>query len=331
MRFSRRIVICSALLLAAFLPAGGWAQTQNSRPAQPGSINYVEGQASIGAQELSPNSAGSTLLQTGQTLDTRSGKVEVLLTPGVFLRVDDNSSVKMVNAGLANTEIELDKGRAMVEGTDISKNNDIRVDQGGATIRILKNGLYDFDARENAIRVFKGKAEVLANDKKVDLGKERELILNGNAKLKAQDFDARKNEDDFFRWSALRSGYLSEASVNQARIYVDGGPGWLGPGWYWDPWFACYTFIPGGGILYSPFGWAFYSPFAVYRSPFFYGGYYGIGRPHRFGEYHYPYGHGIEPRGGFHRPAGGFHGGGFPRGGFGGARGGGARGGGGRR
>ncbi|PYU28185.1 MAG: hypothetical protein DMG31_20730, partial [Acidobacteria bacterium] len=107
------------------------------------------------------------------------------------------------------------------------------------------------------------------------------------------------------------------------RIYVNGGPGWLGPGWYWDPWFACYTFIPGGGIFYSPFGWAFYSPFAVYRSPFFYGGYYGIGRPHRFGEYHYPYGHGIEPRGGFHRPAGGFHGGaprgGFPRGGFGGA------------
>src|SRR5438309_275498 len=152
MRFPKLLPIASALLLAAaFLPGVIWAQgqNQNSRQVQPGSVNYVEGQASIGGQELDAGSVGSTHLQTGQTLDTQSGKVEVLLTPGVFLRVSDNSSVKMVNAALANTEVELDKGRAMVEGTDINKNNDIRVDQGGATTKILKNGLYDFDAREN--------------------------------------------------------------------------------------------------------------------------------------------------------------------------------------
>ena len=326
MRLAKWIPIASALLWAAFLPGAGWAQNQNqnSRPAQPGSINFVEGQASVDGQELSPSSAGSTQLQAGQSLTTQGGKVEVLLVPGTFLRVDSNSSVKMVNPGLANTEVEIDKGRAMVEATDINKNNDIRVDENGVTTRILKNGLYDFDADQNTIRVFKGKAEVLLNDKKIDLGKERELVLNGSAGPKAQDFDARKYEDDFFRWSALRSGYLSEASVDQARIYVNGGPGWFGPGWYWDPGFQSYTFVPGGGILYSPFGWGFYSPFAVYRSPFFYGGYYG--RPHRFGEYHYPYGHGIEPHGGFHGPVGGFHGG-PSRGGFpaGGARGGGHR------
>jgi hypothetical protein len=328
MRFSKLASTGGAILLAAFLPGPAWAQNlsrnQDSRPAQPGSINYVEGQASIGDQPLNSNSVGSTELQAGQTLDTRAGKVELLLTPGVFLRVDDNSSIKMVNAGLANTEVAIDKGRAMLEGTDISKNNDIRVEEAGATIRILKNGLYDFDSNRNTIRVFKGKAEVLENDKKVDLGRERELVLNAAAKPRARDFDARNYEDDLFRWSALRSGYLSEASVEQARIYVNGGPGWFGPGWYWDPWFSCYTFVPGGGIFYSPFGWGFYSPFAVYRSPFFYGGYWG--RPHRFGELHYPYGHGIEPRGGFRGSVGGFHGtGSFPRGGFGGARGGGGR------
>lgn len=326
MRFSKLISACGAMLLAAILWAPGWAQgqseNQNSHPAQPGSINYVEGQASIGAQQLSSNSVGSVQLQAGQTLETQSGKVEVLLTPGVFLRVNDNSSVKMVNPGLADTEVEVDKGRAMLEGTDITKNNNIRVDEDGVTTKIEKNGLYGFDSNDHTVRVFKGKAEVLENDKKIDLGRERELVLNTGAEPKPRDFDARKYEDDFFRWSALRSGYLSEASVDQARIYVDGGPGWFGPGWYWDPWFSCYTFIPGGGIFYSPFGWGFYSPFEVYRSPFFYGGYWG--RPHRFGEMHYPYGHGIEPRGGFHGSVGGFHGaGGFPRGGLGGARGGG--------
>jgi len=321
MRVAKLLPVAAALLMAMFLPSLGSAQNQNgnpnSRPAQPGTVNYVEGQASIDNQPLSANSVGSVQLQAGQSLNTQAGKVEVLLVPGTFLRVADDSSVKMVSPGLANTEVEIDKGRAMVEATDINKNNDIRVDVNGVTIRVLQNGLYDFDSNQSTIRVFKGKAEVVVNDQKIDLGKERELVLNANAKPKAEDFDARKYEDDFFRWSALRSGYLSEASVDQARIYVNGGPGWLGPGWYWDPWFSCYTFIPGAGVFYSPFGWAFYSPFAVYRTPFFYGGY--RGRPHGFGDYHYPYGHGIEPHGGFRGPVGGFHGGGgFHGEGFGG-------------
>jgi hypothetical protein len=323
MRDTKLLPVAAALLMATFLPIVASAQNQNgnpnSRAAQPGTVNYVEGQAFIDDQPLSANSVGSVQLRAGQSLTTQAGKAEVLLVPGTFLRVADNSAVKMVNPGLANTEVEIDKGRAMVEATDINKNNDIRVDVNGVTTRILKNGLYDFDSTQSTIRVFKGKAEVVVNDKKIDLGQERELVLNATAKPKAEDFDARKYEDDFFRWSALRSGYLSEASVDQARIYVNGGPGWLGPGWYWDPWFSCYTFIPGAGVFYSPFGWAFYSPFAVYRTPFFYGGYWG--RPHGFGDYHYPYGHGIEPHGGFRGPIGGFHGGGL-RGGFGGARGG---------
>ena len=133
---------------------------------------------------------------------------------------------------------------------------------------------------------------------------------NTGGKLKAQDFDTRKYEDDFFRWCGLRSGYLSEASVDEARPYLGSGPSWYGPawygpGWYWVPNFLVYTFVPADGIYYSPFGWGFYSPIIVYRSPFFFYGYYGHG-PHRFEDFHYPFGDGFEPRGGFH--GGGFHG-----------------------
>src|SRR5579863_3130427 len=57
----------------------------NTRPAGPGSINYVEGQASLDGQPLSSQSVGSAQMQAGQTLTTQpGGKVEVLLTPGVF-------------------------------------------------------------------------------------------------------------------------------------------------------------------------------------------------------------------------------------------------------
>lgn len=293
--------------LAIILSFSALAQDQNSRSARPGAINYVEGQVSIGGQQLDQNSVGSVELDKGQVLTTEKGRAEILLTPGVFLRVDDNSAVKMISPDLANTEAEVDKGRAMVEVTDISKNNNIRVDENGVATQLLERGLYDFDADHSQVRVFKGKAEVYAS-KKVNLGSDRELTLNASGDLKAHGFDNKEYADDFYRWSGLRSGYLAEADADTARLYVNGGAGWYGAGWYWDPWFSAYTFIPATGIFYSPFGWGFYSPIAVYGSPFFYGGFYG--RPHRFADVHGPYGHGFEPRGGFHA-IGGFHGGGF--------------------
>jgi len=103
--------------------------------------------------------------------------------------------------------------------------------------------------------------------------------------------------------------------VDEARDYIsiDTGwyvPGWSGAGWYWDPWFGAWTFIPDDGILYSQFGWGFYSPIVVYQSAFSYGGYYDH-TPHRFSHFHYPFGHGFEPRGGFRARA--FKGGTVPR------------------
>lgn len=297
---------------------------ENSRPGRPGAVNYVEGQATIDGQELGANSVGSVELQKGQVLDTQTGKVEILMTPGVFFRVDDNSSVKMISPDLANTVVELDKGRAMVEVTDISKNNDIRVDMNGASTKLLKRGLYDFDTAQNQVRVFEGKAEVYANDrKKVTLGDDHEVTLNTAGKLKSEHFDNKQYADAFYRWSGLRSGYLAEADADTAQLYVNGGPGWYGAGWYWDPWFGAYTFIPGNGIFYSPFGWGFYSPFAIWGSPFFYGGFHG--HFHHFSDVHPPYGHGFEPRGGFHagggfHSGGGFHGGSGFHGGGGGRR-----------
>lgn len=304
------------------LPAfPAWGQAQNARPAVPGTINYVEGQATIGSQELDSKSAGMVGLQNGQALATQAGKVEILLAPGVFFRVDQNSVVKMISADLANTEIELDRGRAMVEVTNISKNNNLRVDMNGASTQLIDKGLYDFDENQNQARVFKGKAEVHVGGQKVKLDGGHELMLDTSGKVKAKGFDTRNNEDAFFRWCALRSGYLSEASAEEAREYIGTGPGWYGAGWYgtgwyWDPWFGCYTFLPADGIFYSPFGWGFYSPIFIYHSPYFYGG--NFGHPHAFGDFHGPYGHGFEPSGGFHGGGGFYGGGGFHGGGGGG-------------
>jgi hypothetical protein len=313
--------------------------------ARPGTLNYVEGQASIGNEAVNEKSIGTVELEPGQTLATQAGKVEVLLTPGVFFRVGDNSVAKMVSPNLTNTEVELLRGNATVEVTDIYPENSLRVVEDGKSTQLVKRGLYDFDADHQQVRVFDGQAEVQDGSKQVKIKGGREVDFNSEP-VKARKFDKQTYEaSDLYRWSSLRSSYLAEANADAARTYVAGGPGWWGLGWYWDPWFDAYTFIPGDGIFYSPFGWGFYSPGFAYYAPIFWGGRYY----HHFGSdyrawgpgYHYGmpyhYGHGVvygarsgfagrgfgggEPHGfsggGFHGAAGGFHGGGgFVGGGF---------------
>src|SRR5260370_7246152 len=101
--------IASFILVAApFAPAYG------ANPARPGSINYIEGQVSIAGQVLDSKAIGTAELQPGQSLDTQIGKAEILLTPGTFLRLVDNSSVTMISPSLTDTELRLDKGRPPV-------------------------------------------------------------------------------------------------------------------------------------------------------------------------------------------------------------------------
>lgn len=311
-RSNLRTFIASFFLTAA-LSAPAWG----ANSAQPGTLNYVEGKASIGRQALDSRTVGSVELQAGQSLTTQTGKAEVLLTPGVFLRVGDNSTVTMISPSLSNTEVRLEKGRATVEVADIHKENNLRVAEDDADAQLLKKGLYDFDADRNLVRVFDGKAVVRVGDRQVEVKGGRELNLNDPGR--AYKFDKKAyQQGDLYRWSSLRSAYLAEANVDAARIYVSNG--WYGPGWYWDPWFSAYTFIPGDGVFYSPFGWGFYSPLWVYRAPLFYGGHY-YRHFDRDGDYW-----ALRPRGGhtfvhtgpraWAEFRGGFHGSGWRAGGW---------------
>lgn len=289
MKLSRLQAMVS-LFLAAMFSAPAWANNTGANTALPGTLNYVEGQAFIGKQPLDGKSIGQATLQAGQSLDTEKGKAEILLTPGVFLRQGDNTSVQLVSAGLADTALTLLQGHAMVEATEVLPQNNLRIMEGGVTTKILKPGLYDFDGSQNQVRVFDGEAVVLAGDKEIKVKAGHDVTLAA-AVEKAQKFDRKAyDNDDLYRWSSLRSAYVAEANIDAARVVVaDGwGSGWYGPGWYgagwgpgwggwfWDPWFSAYTFVPGGGLFYSPFGWGFYSPGLVWRAPFVVRGY------HRF-------------------------------------------------
>jgi hypothetical protein len=321
----------SVLLLSlATLLTPAFAQQQGANPARPGTLNYVEGQASIDGRRVSSQSVGTAELRPGQYLATADGKAEILLTPGVFLRLDNNSTVKMVSPDLTHTEVLLDRGRASVEADQLYPQNRILIDQKGGQTQLIKNGFYEFNADKDTVKTFDGKAAVYPGDnfesnvKPINVKGGRELALNG-APMKPKGFDKNRSEDDLYHWSSLRSDYLGEANVDLAAQYAGYGPGFGGfdPGWYWDAGLYSYDWLPGGGPFWSPFGFGFYSPYYLYGGGFVYGrGYFGRGYGYRGG-----YGFsglragGVSGRamagggglsGGFHGGGGGggFHGGG---------------------
>ena len=293
----------ASFVLAAILSVPAWCSDTSANSALPGTVNYVEGQASIGDQPLNSKSIGSAELQPGQSLNTQKGKAEILLTPGVFLRVGANSSVKMISPSLTDTEIGVDKGHAMIEVAEIHPENDIRVTEGGTTTQLLKTGLYDF-GRNQELRVFDGKASVEDGSEHSTVKGGHEVSLADNSVVKTQKFEKKAFEEgDLYRWSSLRSAYLAEANIDAAHIYAAGGWGpwgtsWWGTDWYWNPWFSAYTFVPGNGIFYSPFGWGFYSPGWVYEAPF-----YGYRYRGGFGPYYHHFSTDARNWGpGFHYP-----------------------------
>jgi hypothetical protein len=298
-----------ALLLSLATLCAPVALAQSANPAVPGTINYIEGSASIDGRVLNQQSVGSVSLEPGQLLRTANGRVEVLLTPGVFLRMGENSALRLISPDLLNTQVELDRGRADIEVDEIHPHNNLQITEAGVTTRLLKNGFYAFDADKDSVRVFKGEAELQGrsdNPKAIKVKGDREVQLAASETIKPASFDRNQAEDPLYQWSSLRSQYLAEANVNLASAYA--GYGGLTPGWYWDAGYSGYTWLPGDGLWWNPFGWGFYSPrYIYYGGPVFYGnhgyrGYYGRG----YAQFHGAGGsfHGEGVRGG------GFHGGG---------------------
>lgn len=272
----------SGTLFAAALLAS--AQGQGT-VARPGMINYAEGQVAVNGQSIGQKEIGHFEVAPGQTLETKDGKAEMLLTPGVFLRLSDNTAVRMVNPSLTDTRVELVGGEAMVEADQVLKGNHLDVMDSGANTLIQKKGLYEFRANQPAVAVYDGKVQVQQDDRTTEVGKHHEVLLGANnPKLKSEKFDAKQAEmdDPLYNWSSLRSEYVAEANANMAQTIVVNNPGWwYGDGWYWDPWFDSWAFMPGAGFMYSPFGFGFYSPaYWAYAGPYFgygYRGFYGRG------------------------------------------------------
>ena len=85
----------ASLVFAGLAASSAYAQYVIS--AHSGVIQVVEGSAYLNDKAVVTKFGQFPDIKNGQEFRTEQGRAEVLLTPGVFLRMGENSSIKMVS------------------------------------------------------------------------------------------------------------------------------------------------------------------------------------------------------------------------------------------
>lgn len=204
--------------------------------ARAGLITYLQGPVFIDGKRVIIQRARFPQMRDGEALSTSWGRTELLLSPGVVLRLAENSLMRMENADLSNTLVTLQQGQALIEVVQLPEGNRIQLAVGETTIEPIRAGLYRIGISQNAtqgspaqttLRVFGGEAMVRSGVNTRDA--KRGMEVNLNAGLAVSRFD-RKQTDPLHTWAARRSFdlFMSDPEARQKQSHwQSAGSGYL--------------------------------------------------------------------------------------------------------
>ena len=157
---SRRARALSTLaaLVAALVPAGA----QSVISTHSGVIHFFEGNVYLGDQALEAHLGRFPSVPQGGELRTVEGRAEVLLTPGVFLRMGERTAIRMIANDLADTQVELQAGSVIVDAGEPNLNTSVTLIYKEWRTHILQKGVYRIDSDPARLSVRQGRAEVFA-------------------------------------------------------------------------------------------------------------------------------------------------------------------------
>jgi hypothetical protein len=206
-----------------------------------GFVNAVVGESNVTLHQK---------IETGKAVETGpSSHVELLLAPGAFLRVAENSSVLVEADSLKDTVVRIMSGDALLECDVLDLQLSMRVVVGPRKVKIASSGLYRFTS--DTASVFEGAVAIDLEDKGKGyrIGRGRQ-IKAGVDKYEESPFTPATEPDDLERWSARRSYEL--ASANFMAQYGDARPNFFlfqaripnDAAWMFSPSLNGFTFIP---------------------------------------------------------------------------------------
>jgi hypothetical protein len=291
--YTHRRLATAAVLISM---TAALCSAQGITSAHSGLLHYLEGTVTVDGNTIEQKVGKFTEIKENSVLQTAQGRAEILLTPGVYLRVGENTSIKMLDNRLLSTRVELLNGQAIVESDDPEvsvKDPAVTIIYKDYQIQPLKYGIFEIASDSNNMKVYKGQANVAAGGTKTVVREGHELIFS--AALLAEKFN-EKQADDLYIWARDRSGSLSAANLASARSLSQGGyslnnlymggmypglgfnSGMMG-GWYLNQSLGMYAYMPYDGIFMSPWGYGLFSPGMIYSyySPYGYTWYGGSG------------------------------------------------------
>jgi hypothetical protein len=145
-----------AAVCALNVPAHGQAVISTHS----GVVNFFEGSVAVGGQPLEARLGKFAMVPEGAELRTAQGRAEVLLTPGVFLRVGENSAIRMLATSLADTRVELLAGSALVESGEPATGTSVRLLYKTWTVSQSAKGAYRVDVEPARVAVHEGEVQV---------------------------------------------------------------------------------------------------------------------------------------------------------------------------
>jgi hypothetical protein len=251
-----------AVGLVGAVLAANIALAQEVVSARSGLIHYSEGKAFVTGEQVRLVAGKFPEVREGKILHTEDGRVEVLLNTGTFLRMAENSTMKMISNKLSDTHVEMQRGTALVEVLETAKDNQVTIHVGGAAIQPSKFGLYYIDAEARELKVYDGQAAVSLNSSRFKAGRGHSVRLA--PALQAGKFD-RKKTDALYAFTQRRSAVIAQANMSASFSAAQGGSRTSRNSvWAWYPSLGMFTFLPGNGRIHSPFGYYYYSPVYMY-------------------------------------------------------------------
>lgn len=236
--------------------------------AKAGGINFVSGKVAVARKDAK---SGYLLkgdeLEIGDKVSTGAdGKVEILLNPGSYVRLGENTEFEFVTTSLEDLKVNIKRGSAIFE---VIADDDFRVSIATpkADFYAVKSGIYRVDVAQDGagkIEVWSGRAEV--SDGKTGLLKKGQSAIIGSDSSTAATvakFD-RDEKDSLELWSKERAKELAKINSRLDRSSLR--TSLLGASTRWSIYDAFGLWIRDAshGFCFLPFGYGWRSPYGYW-------------------------------------------------------------------
>jgi hypothetical protein len=196
------------------------ASGQSVISTRSGLVHYFEGAVYLNDHPLEARLGKFSSVPQGAELRTEQGLAEVLLTPGVFLRMGARSAIRMLANDLSDTQVELEKGSVILEAGEPNQDTAVTLVYRNWKVHFPQKGLYRIDSNRASLSVLRGAAEVVTTPREEPIRVEEGTDLRF-AEVLVPQRSSHQRDDALSEWNKGRSQSIIADNTITAQIGED--------------------------------------------------------------------------------------------------------------